>query len=316
MHAALQAFLNSDLFNQVVVVLLVVMSVLAWAMMRGKRRQIKAAIRKDASLDRRYRGSAHPACLYVQAQGKFQPDALAANIYAAAMKELLNFLHRYGVSDDAVLAWQPGMAGPALPESEMATVRAAAESALADKTLELESRMAFLSACTSAATSLGLLGTVWGIMRAFMDMVGGGSAIVITAVAPGIAGALLTTVVGLLVAIPSQVGYNLLFAGVHRKTVELENFTDRLLADIVRIHGASVSGAARAPAPAAFAAPVAYAPVAPVAYAPAPAPAAYAPPPAPQPYAAPAPAAQPFAPPAPAPAPAANPPSPLDRWNQ
>ena len=126
MHAALQAFLNSDLFNQVVVVLLVVMSVLAWAMMRGKRRQLKAAIRKDASLDRRYRGSAHPACLYVQAQGKFQPDALAANIYAAAMKELLNFLHRYGVSDDAVLAWQPGMAGPALPESEMATVRAAA----------------------------------------------------------------------------------------------------------------------------------------------------------------------------------------------
>ena len=142
MHAALQAFFNSDLFNQVVVVLLVVMSILAWAMMRGKRRQLKAAIRKDASLDRRYRGSAHPACLFVQAQGKFQPDALAANIYAAAMKELLNFLHRYGVSDDAVLAWQPGMAGPALPESEMATVRAAAESALADKTLELESRMA------------------------------------------------------------------------------------------------------------------------------------------------------------------------------
>ena len=40
MHAALQAFFNSDLFNQVVVVLLVVMSVLAWAMMRGKRRAI------------------------------------------------------------------------------------------------------------------------------------------------------------------------------------------------------------------------------------------------------------------------------------
>ena len=79
MHAALQAFFNSDLFNQVVVVLLVVMSVLAWAMMRGKRRQLKAAIRKDASLDRRYRGSAHPACLYVQAQGKFlHPDTLAA----------------------------------------------------------------------------------------------------------------------------------------------------------------------------------------------------------------------------------------------
>ncbi|MBQ9725917.1 MAG: MotA/TolQ/ExbB proton channel family protein [Kiritimatiellae bacterium] len=299
MNAAVQAFFNSDLFNQAVVVLLVFMSVLAWAMMRGKRRQLRAALRKDASLDRRYRNAAHPAAFYVQAQGHFQPDALAAAIYAAAMKELLNFLHRYGVTDEAVLAWQPGMAGPSLPESEMATVRAAAESALAEKTLQLESRMAFLSACTSAATSLGLLGTVWGIMRAFMDMVGGGSAIVITAVAPGIAGALLTTVVGLLVAIPSQVGYNLLFAGVHRKTTELEVFTDRLLADIVRIHGASVSGGARAAAaPAPYAAP-AYAAPAP-AYAPAPAPV----------YAAPAPV---YAAPAPAPA-APTPPSAAERF--
>lgn len=311
MHAAVQAFFNSDLFNQIVVVLLVVMSVLAWAMMLGKRRQLKTAARKDESLVRCYRKGSHPAAFHLQAQGRFKPDAPSAIVYASAMKELLNFLHRYGVTDEEVLAWQPGMAGPALPESEMATVRAAAESALAEKTLELESRMAFLSACTSAATSLGLLGTVWGIMRAFMDMVGGGSAIVITAVAPGIAGALLTTVVGLIVAIPSQVGYNLLFAGVHRKTVELENFTDKLLADVVRIHGSSVSGAGRAPAAApapaaAFAAPVAYAPVAPVAYAPAP-------------YAAPAPSSYAAAP-APAPAPAApaaaapQPPSPLDRW--
>ncbi len=307
MNAIFESFLRSDLFNQAVVVLLVLMSILAWAMMRSKRRQLKAAVRKDASLNRRYRTGAHPAQFCIQAQGKFQGDAPSACIYAAATKELLNFLHRYGVTDEAILAWQPGMTGPALPESEMASVRAAAESALAEKSLELESRMAFLSSCTSAATSLGLLGTVWGIMRAFMDMVGGGSSIAIDRVAPGIAGALLTTVVGLLVAIPSQVGYNLLFASVHRKTTELEVFTDRLLADIVRIHGASVSGAARAPA--AFAAPVAYAPVAPVAYAPAPAA-----------YAQPAPAAAPMSAPAPAPAPAPaapeapQPPSPFDRW--
>ena len=286
MNAAVQAFFNSDLFNQVVVVLLVVMSVLAWAMMHAKRRQLSVASRKDASLLRRYRATVHPAQFYLQAQGSFQRNIPAADIYAATMKELLNFLRRYGVSDEAVLAWQPGMAGPALPESEMATVRAAAESSLSEKILELESRMPFLATCTATGTSLGLLGTVWGIMRAFMDMVGGGSAIVITAVAPGIAGALLTTVVGLLVAIPSQVGYNLLSAGVRRKTVELENFTDRLLADVVRIHGSSVSGAARA---AAAPAPVAYAPVAA-----APAPVAYAP--------------------APVPAPASAPPSPLDRW--
>ncbi len=138
MNAAVQAFFNSDLFNQVVVVLLILMSVLVWAMMRGKRRQLRVASRKDASLLRRYRSTVHPAQFYIQAQGAFQRDIPAADIYAATMKELLNFLHRYGVADENVLAWQPGMAGPALPESEMATVRAVAESALSEKILELE----------------------------------------------------------------------------------------------------------------------------------------------------------------------------------
>ena len=239
MGTLLSAFRHSDLFGKAIVALLVVVSVYVWTLMISKRGQLAISARRDASFLRRYRQSLHPAQLFVQATNGFVRNVPVAEIYSATMKELLRYLHRNGVTDQAVLSWQQGGTGPALPESEMASVRAAAEGALSIQIVGLESRMTFLATSTNVAPSLGLLGTVWGIMCAFMDMVGGGSAIVITAVAPGIASALLTTVAGLFVSIPSAVGYNFLSERVHRQTVDLENFTDELLADIVRIHGAS-----------------------------------------------------------------------------
>ena len=297
MQTLVSAFRYCDLFGKLIVALLVVVSVYVWALMISKRGQLAISARRDASFLRRYRQSLHPAQLFVQATNGFVKNVPVAEIYSATMKELLNYLHRNGVTDQAILSWQAGATGPALPESEMASVRAAAEGALSVQIVGLESRMTFLATSTNVSPSLGLFGTVWGIMRAFMDMVGGGSAIVITNVAPGIASALLTTVAGLFVSIPSAIGYNLLSERVRCQTVELENFTDQLLADIVGIHGAS-SGPSGHPAAQVVIqsapAPVAYAPAPAPAYAPvapAPAPQAYAPPPAPTP------APQPYAPP-------------------
>ena len=298
MHTILSAFRYCDLLGKLIVVLLVFVSLYVWALMISKRGQLGISARRDGTFLRRYRLLTHPAQLFVQAGANgFVRNVPVAEIYSAAMKELLNYLHRNGVTDQAILSWQPGATGPALPESEMASVRAAAEGALSVQIVGLESRMTFLATSTNVSPSLGLFGTVWGIMRAFMDMVGGGSAIVITNVAPGIASALLTTVAGLFVSIPSAIGYNLLSERVRCQTVELENFTDQLLADIVGIHGAS-SGPSGHPAAQVVIqsapAPVAYAPAPAPAYAPAaPAPQAYAPPPAP----APAPVPPAYAPP-------------------
>ena len=311
MQTLLSAFRYCDLFGKAIVLLLIVVSVYVWALMLSKRASLAVSARRDAAFLRRYRQSLHPAQLFVQATNGFVKNVPVAEIYSATMKELLNYLHRNGVTDQAILSWQAGGTGPALPESEMASVRAAAEGALSIQIVGLESRMTFLASSTNVAPSLGLFGTVWGIMRAFMDMVGGGSAIVITAVAPGIASALLTTVAGLFVSIPSAVGYNFLGERVHRQTVDLENFTDELLADIVRIHGAS-SGPSGHPA----AQVVIQSAPAPVAYAPAPAPApAYAPPPAASapayaPPPSPATSSQPYVPPAYAPPSYVPPPAP------
>lgn len=72
-----------------------------------------------------------------------------------------------------------------------------------------------LSITVSASPFLGLFGTVWGVMSAFMSIGTSGSAD-ISAVGPGIAEALITTVTGLAVAIPALIAYNLAVAALRK----------------------------------------------------------------------------------------------------
>jgi len=75
--------------------------------------------------------------------------------------------------------------------------------------------LVFLAFCTATGPLIGLLGTIWGIMDAFFQIGKQGSAN-ITVVAPGIADALIAVLAGLIVAIPSSLGYNI-FTGFNRK---------------------------------------------------------------------------------------------------
>lgn len=85
-----------------------------------------------------------------------------------------------------------------------------------------------LAVISSAAPFLGLLGTVWGIMNSFYAIGEQGSASLPT-VAPGIAAALITTIVGLVVAIPSVIFYNVFLHKVERIQDELDEFNDRFM---------------------------------------------------------------------------------------
>jgi biopolymer transport protein TolQ len=91
-----------------------------------------------------------------------------------------------------------------------------------------ERGLVFLAFCSATGPLIGLLGTVWGIMDSFYQIGKQGSGN-ITVVAPGIAEALLATMAGLLVAIPSSVGYNA-FAGFNRKAESIMlNFGSELV---------------------------------------------------------------------------------------
>jgi biopolymer transport protein ExbB len=79
--------------------------------------------------------------------------------------------------------------------------------ALSEQKLQLERNLGFLGTMGNTAPLIGLLGTVWGIMRAFHDMASTGSAGP-SVVAAGIAEALFTTAASLVVAVPAVILYN------------------------------------------------------------------------------------------------------------
>jgi biopolymer transport protein ExbB/TolQ len=91
--------------------------------------------------------------------------------------------------------------------------------------------MIILSTAVSGAPFLGLLGTVWGVMDAFGGIARAGTPN-LAAMAPGVSGALITTVIGLLVAIPAMFGYNFLVVSLRTVTVQAENFAAELASEI------------------------------------------------------------------------------------
>jgi len=91
----------------------------------------------------------------------------------------------------------------------------------------------FLAMMSSIAPFLGLLGTVWGIMNAFFDIGNQGSAS-LPVVAPGIAEALITTIMGLLVAIPALYFYNYFNHKIEHIENDMEEFKEILFVRLKR----------------------------------------------------------------------------------
>jgi biopolymer transport protein ExbB/TolQ len=121
-------------------------------------------------------------------------------------------------------------AAPKISPAQMRVVSTAMERAVGETALRLESQMILLATAVSGAPFLGLLGTVWGVMDTFGDVAAAGSAS-LAAMAPGVSAALITTVTGLLVAIPAMFGYNYLVTTLRGMVVELDNFAAELASE-------------------------------------------------------------------------------------
>ena len=231
----IDAYKTSSLFNQIIVWAIVACCIFAVAIIWTKVRQINAVLSRNRRFLSSYKRSVHPASLSVENREKFLPGTPFEYIYKSCMKQLLGILHKRGFSDNDIIHQQPdpGTVSATISESEMRSIEACVNSELAEQTLKIEEQMSILGSITNCSTSLGLFGTVYGVMEAFMEMNTGGSAM-ISKVAPGISGALLTTVAGLTVSIVGTVFYNRLADRIKMVTVKTENFADELIADIAK----------------------------------------------------------------------------------
>jgi biopolymer transport protein TolQ len=106
----------------------------------------------------------------------------------------------------------------------------------------IESHLSFLASVGSVSPYVGLFGTVWGIMHAFIGL-GALQTVTLATVAPGIAEALVATAIGLFAAIPAVVAYNRFARDIDRVANRLETFIEEFSNILQRNLGAaSASG--------------------------------------------------------------------------
>ncbi|OGC78842.1 MAG: hypothetical protein A2145_06180 [candidate division Zixibacteria bacterium RBG_16_40_9] len=110
-------------------------------------------------------------------------------------------------------------------------VRSAVQRTSNEELEKLERYLVFLATCGNVAPFLGLLGTIWGVMDSFHSIGVKGSAS-LAVVAPGIATALVATIVGLAVAIPAVIGFNYFNNKLRGFSVLFDNFSSELLSQI------------------------------------------------------------------------------------
>lgn len=223
------AFQNSDMVGKGIVVLLLVISTFTWSVMIEKGISLFRARKLSRLFIARFKASKRsltsPQSLR-EAAGNSSP---VAQIYNQGVERLLEFYE----SDPATVSHSSGITvRPAkLSEAQYNAIEAVLISEVSGQEIELETRIGFLATMVSLSPFLGLFGTVWGVMMAFCGIAAAGKSD-FSALAPGVAGALLTTVAGLVVAIPSLVGYNLLTSCIRTISTLLDNFSDEFMARV------------------------------------------------------------------------------------
>jgi len=232
------AFQTSDLFGKLIVLLLLAVSVVAWTIIVERWLTLRQADQQARDFLGRY-GRTRPGDLLGALPRETGGLGVVAHHGWLALAQLRQR------SPERLLADLHATNLPPLVDTEQAFLRAAISRQVDDELMRLEQRLGLLSSIVSTAPFLGLLGTVWGVMMAFTGMAVQGKAD-LGAIAPGVSGALLTTVVGLLVAIPAVVGYNLLVHRVKLLSVTLDNFAEEWHSVLARL-GTPASGARPAP---------------------------------------------------------------------
>lgn len=200
---------------KIIIFILFVFSVIAWSTMIQKALQMRRAKKLNAMFGGEYTTQGSVLDMFdrrIQAEG----CPLFA-LYQSGSLEL-----------DARLKLQGGGRRKFISLKGMEHVKRTLENSVAQESLKLESGLILLAIAVSGGPFLGLLGTVWGVMSTFGHIAQLGSASLQT-MAPGVAAALLTTIAGLLLAIPSMFAYNWLVHNLRTMTVELDNYAQELI---------------------------------------------------------------------------------------
>lgn len=207
---------NATWEGKAIIVCLFVFSLVAWTVMIQKALEMRRAKKLNQYFAAEFKNQAHVLLIFDR-QLAVEGCPLFM-VYQSGSNEL----------DARLKSNSGGIRKKFVSLKGMEHVKRSLENAVAQQSLKLESGLILLAIAVSGAPFLGLLGTVWGVMSTFGHIAQQSNASLL-AMAPGVSAALVTTVAGLLVAIPSMFGYNWLVHNLRVLTVELDNFAQELV---------------------------------------------------------------------------------------
>jgi biopolymer transport protein ExbB/TolQ len=207
---------NATPEGKAIIFVLAVFSIFAWSVMASKAMQMRRATRMNRYFNTEFRQQKSVMSIFDR-----QVQVDGCPLFTTYQEGCLELDGRLKSANGDGRRKHISLKG-------MEHVKRTLERSVAQESLKLESGLILLAIAVSGAPFLGLLGTVWGVMSAFSYVAMRGTA-TLEALAPGVSAALITTVAGLLVAIPSMFGYNWLVHNLRVMTVELDNFAQELV---------------------------------------------------------------------------------------
>lgn len=215
-HSLMELILDASPVVQAVMVILLLMSIMAWAITFAKSYQLRKAQREARDFDELFWNTPELTGLYNQVT-RDEDNTGNAQIFEAGFKEFMS-LKSQGVIDSADL---------------INGTQRAMRVAFSKQIERLENQTPLLATVGSSAPYIGLFGTVWGVMHAFSSL-GDIQNATLASVAPGISEALIATAMGLFAAIPAVIAYNRLSVNTDKVIGQYENFAEGFLTIIQR----------------------------------------------------------------------------------
>ncbi|ABK42996.1 Cell division and transport-associated protein TolQ [Magnetococcus marinus MC-1] len=208
-HSVFDLITQAGPLVQLVMLALLAASVVSWAIIFDKWRRYRRITQDAEAFEERFWSGGSVASLF-QSATKEWPDSPMVVMFSAGFREWKRWESNEPTSE--------GDGGDLVTN-----VRRAMTVALNRELENLEKGLTFLATVGSTSPFVGLFGTVWGIMNAFLGLTGA-KASTLTMVAPGIAEALIATAMGLVAAIPSVIAYNKYSSEMRRLHAKMDNF--------------------------------------------------------------------------------------------
>ena len=212
--------MHASLAVQLVMALLLLMSLASWSVIFSKFFALGRIKAGNEAFEAEFWSGKNLNDLFSSVNGRLDGAPLE-RIFAAGMREFLKLRERRVSESGALL------------DGARRAMRASFQRELD----AMESHLSFLASVGSVSPYVGLFGTIWGIMHAFVGL-SNLQQVTLATVAPGIAEALVATAIGLFAAIPAVLAYNRFARQIDRSAITMETFIEEFSNILQRNAGA------------------------------------------------------------------------------